>query len=282
MRRAHPGPGAAATLVRRRHHRLGRRAWWRSAGRCSISPDSGLAHGTDAPLVFALVLPLLLAVVLAEMSEGGMDVKAVAMLGVLAAIGAALRPLGAGTAGLETVFFLLVLGGRVFGAGFGFVLGATTLFAGAGHRRRRPLAAVPDARRRVGRLRRRDAAAAARPRRGAHARGLRRGSRPALRPAAQPVVLAVHHRDERRPVVRRRCARAREPPPLPRLHPRDQPGLGHRARHHHRGAGPDHRQGRARGAAPGRPPGRVRGTGHLRDTPDPTSAPAADMAPSRP
>ena len=96
-----------------------------------VSPDSGLAHTADAPLVFALVLPLLLAVVLAEVSEGGMDVKAVAMLGVLAAIGAALRPLGAGTAGLETVFFLLVLGGRVFGAGFGFVLGATTLFASA-------------------------------------------------------------------------------------------------------------------------------------------------------
>jgi energy-coupling factor transport system substrate-specific component len=96
-----------------------------------VSPSSGLAHGGDAPLVFALVLPLLLAVVLAELSEGGMDVKAVAMLGVLAAVGAALRPLGAGTAGLETVFFLLVLGGRVFGAGFGFVLGAVTLFASA-------------------------------------------------------------------------------------------------------------------------------------------------------
>ncbi len=96
-----------------------------------VTPGSELAHGTDAPLVFALVLPLLLAVVLAEMSEGGMDVKAVAMLGVLSAVGAALRPLGAGTAGLETVFFLLVLGGRVFGAGFGFVLGATTLFASA-------------------------------------------------------------------------------------------------------------------------------------------------------
>jgi energy-coupling factor transport system substrate-specific component len=95
------------------------------------SPGSGLAHGSDAPLVFALVLPMLLAVVLAEISEGGMDVKALAMLGVLAAVGAALRPLGAGTAGLETVFFLLVLGGRVFGAGFGFVLGATTLFASA-------------------------------------------------------------------------------------------------------------------------------------------------------
>ncbi|MBM6399042.1 ECF transporter S component [Phycicoccus sp. MQZ13P-5] len=96
-----------------------------------VTPGSGLAHSTDAPLVLALVLPLLLAVVLAEVAEGGMDVKAVAMLGVLSAVGAALRPLGAGTAGLETVFFLLVLGGRVFGAGFGFVQGAVTLFASA-------------------------------------------------------------------------------------------------------------------------------------------------------
>jgi energy-coupling factor transport system substrate-specific component len=92
---------------------------------------SRLGQNADAPLVFALLLPLLMAVVLFEISEGGLDVKAVAMLGVLSAVGAALRPLGAGTAGLETVFFLLVLGGRVFGPGFGFVLGSTTLFASA-------------------------------------------------------------------------------------------------------------------------------------------------------
>lgn len=96
-----------------------------------VDPGTGLAHSSDAPLVFAGLLVLLLAVVLAEVAEGGLDVKAVAMLGVLSAVGAALRPLGAGTAGLETVFFLLVLAGRVFGAGFGFVLGATTLAASA-------------------------------------------------------------------------------------------------------------------------------------------------------
>ena len=95
------------------------------------TPDARLGQNADAPLVFALLLPLLLAVVLFELAEGGLDVKAVAMLGVLSAVGAALRPLGAGTAGLETVFFLLVLGGRVFGPGFGFVLGSTTLFASA-------------------------------------------------------------------------------------------------------------------------------------------------------
>ena len=88
-------------------------------------------QSTSAPLVFALLLPVLLAVVLAELADGGLDTKALAMLGVLSAIGAALRPLGAGTAGVETVFFLIVLGGRVFGPGVGFVLGATTLFSSA-------------------------------------------------------------------------------------------------------------------------------------------------------
>lgn len=96
-----------------------------------VTEGSRLADGEYAPLVFALLLPLVMAVVLVEISEGGLDPKAVAMLGVLSAVGAALRPLGAGTAGLETVFFLLVLAGRVFGAGFGFVLGATTLFGSA-------------------------------------------------------------------------------------------------------------------------------------------------------
>ncbi len=88
-------------------------------------------HTADAPFVFIAVLPFLVAVVLASFSEGGMDSKALAMLGVLSAVNAALRPLGAGTAGIEVVFFLLVLAGRVFGPGFGFVLGCTSIFASA-------------------------------------------------------------------------------------------------------------------------------------------------------
>jgi energy-coupling factor transport system substrate-specific component len=96
-----------------------------------VSPGAVVGQEGHAPLLFALLLPLLLAVVLFEIAEGGIDVKAVAMLGVLSAVGAVLRPLGAGTAGLETVFFLLILGGRVFGPAFGFVLGATTLFGSA-------------------------------------------------------------------------------------------------------------------------------------------------------
>jgi energy-coupling factor transport system substrate-specific component len=78
-----------------------------------------------------VILPILIAVVLSELSSGRLDTKAVAMLGVVSALGAALRLLGAGTAGIETVLFLLVLAGRVFGPGFGFVLGSTTLFTSA-------------------------------------------------------------------------------------------------------------------------------------------------------
>ncbi|MDX6276464.1 MAG: energy-coupling factor transport system substrate-specific component [Nocardioidaceae bacterium] len=85
----------------------------------------------DPPFFFLILLPLVVAVVVAELTEGGMDSKALAMLGVLTAINAAMRGLGAGTAGVELVFFLLILAGRVFGAGFGFVLGCTSLFASA-------------------------------------------------------------------------------------------------------------------------------------------------------
>jgi energy-coupling factor transport system substrate-specific component len=74
---------------------------------------------------------LVLAVVFAEVADGGIDAKALAMLGVLSAVNAGLRPLGAGTAGLETMFFVLIFAGRVFGPGFGFTLGCTSLFASA-------------------------------------------------------------------------------------------------------------------------------------------------------
>jgi len=93
--------------------------------------SSVAAHSADAPWLFALLLPLLVAVVLATLTDTGMDAKAVAMLGMLAAAGAALRPLGAGTAGIEPMFFLMVLAGRVLGPGFGFTLGSLTMFASA-------------------------------------------------------------------------------------------------------------------------------------------------------
>jgi energy-coupling factor transport system substrate-specific component len=95
-----------------------------------LRPESTVSPA-QAPIMFALVLPMVLAIVLSELAGGRMDVKALAMLGVLAAVGTILRPLSAGTAGFELIFFLIILAGRVFGAGFGFALGAITLFTSA-------------------------------------------------------------------------------------------------------------------------------------------------------
>jgi energy-coupling factor transport system substrate-specific component len=92
--------------------------------------SENVAHAGDAPWVFIVLLPLLFGVVLAEVADGGLDAKAVALLGVLAACGSALR-LPGGVAGFEPLFFLLIPAGRVLGRGFGFVLGALTLFASA-------------------------------------------------------------------------------------------------------------------------------------------------------
>ena len=50
-----------------------------------------LAHAADAPWLFVVLLPLLLAVLLSEITDGSIDAKAVAVLGVLVACGAALR-----------------------------------------------------------------------------------------------------------------------------------------------------------------------------------------------
>ena len=61
-----------------------------------IEPGSALdsSHSGDAPFVFVILLPLLAALVLSELTSGALDAKAVAMLGMLAAVGGALRALG--------------------------------------------------------------------------------------------------------------------------------------------------------------------------------------------
>jgi len=95
----------------------------------SSGPNS--AHNGDAPWVFVGLVPLLLAIVMAELSEGAIDAKAVALLGILAACFAALRMASPGINGFEPEWFLLILAARVFGRGFGFVLGAVAFFASA-------------------------------------------------------------------------------------------------------------------------------------------------------
>lgn len=98
-----------------------------------LAPPSAsvIAHADDAPWLFALLMPVVLLVVLAQLVDRDMDAKGIALLGVLAAVIAVLRPIGGGLAGLEPIWVVLIVAGRAMGPGFGFALGAISLLASA-------------------------------------------------------------------------------------------------------------------------------------------------------
>ncbi len=90
--------------------------------------------GQDLPrtqFFFWIAIFAAITLVILEISSAGLDAKSVALLGVLAALISALRPLGAGAVGIEPMWFVLILSARVFGASFGFLLGIISMFASA-------------------------------------------------------------------------------------------------------------------------------------------------------
>jgi energy-coupling factor transport system substrate-specific component len=90
-----------------------------------------LAHTGDAPWIMIGLLGLAVIATASDVSRGDLDAKGVAMLGVLAAVGTALRIPTGGIAGTELLFFALIPSGRIMGRHFGFLLGALTLFVSA-------------------------------------------------------------------------------------------------------------------------------------------------------
>ncbi|WP_112287874.1 ECF transporter S component [Microterricola pindariensis] len=80
-----------------------------------------------APFVAMALVPAAIAVVALALDREMHSAKAVALLGVLAAIGAGIRIAGAGVGGIEAVFIVLILAGRAYGARFGFLLGLITI-----------------------------------------------------------------------------------------------------------------------------------------------------------
>jgi len=88
----------------------------------------------QAPLVYSLLVALCLLVILFEVQSQAVDVKLIALLGMLVAINAALRFIEVaipGPSGFSPIFFLIILTGYVFGGRFGFLMGTLTLFASA-------------------------------------------------------------------------------------------------------------------------------------------------------
>ena len=91
-------------------------------------------RGLDLPktqMFFWFAVAAAFVLVIIEISSSSLDAKSVALLGVLAGLISALRPLGAGAVGIEPMWFVLILSARVFGPSFGFLLGLISMFASA-------------------------------------------------------------------------------------------------------------------------------------------------------
>jgi energy-coupling factor transport system substrate-specific component len=93
--------------------------------------DFVLLQASSARLLAIVVAAFGIALVALEISRGAMDSKSVALLGVLSALIAALRLVGAGAIGIEPMWFLLILAGHVYGKYFGFSLGVISMAVSA-------------------------------------------------------------------------------------------------------------------------------------------------------
>ena len=79
------------------------------------------------PFVALALVPALVVAVALTLDREMYTARTVAMLGVLTAVGTAVRIAGTGVGGVEAVFIVLILAGRAFGARFGLLLGMTTI-----------------------------------------------------------------------------------------------------------------------------------------------------------
>lgn len=79
------------------------------------------------PYAALAIAPLAVVAVVVAIDGSVSSAHTVALLGVLAAVGTAVRVASTGVGGVEAVFILLILAGRAFGARFGMLLGAATI-----------------------------------------------------------------------------------------------------------------------------------------------------------
>jgi energy-coupling factor transporter ATP-binding protein EcfA2 len=94
-------------------------------------PLLAAALPTDAaaavPYAALAIAPLAVVATVVSLDGSVRSAHTVALLGVLAAVGSAVRVASTGVGGVEAVFILLILAGRAFGARFGMLLGAATI-----------------------------------------------------------------------------------------------------------------------------------------------------------
>ena len=101
--------------------------WLPVVGQTSLT---GQSHAADSPLMLTLLVGVCFVVLLLEVQGQATSAKLIALLGMLIAINSILRFIEAAfplPGGFSPIFFLIVATGYIFGARFGFLMGALTL-----------------------------------------------------------------------------------------------------------------------------------------------------------
>ncbi|MEN9748738.1 MAG: hypothetical protein RLZZ603_1430 [Actinomycetota bacterium] len=84
-----------------------------------------------AQSVFMVLMPILIGFMVVAVGSRELNSRQIAVLGVFIALNSVVRMLGAGTAGIETIFFLILIGGYALGPSFGYLVGAGSLLVSA-------------------------------------------------------------------------------------------------------------------------------------------------------
>ncbi len=88
-----------------------------------IAPAVPAEARAAVPVLALAIVPIVVIAVALVLDRPMHTATTVALLGVLTAVGVAIRIAGTGVGGVEAVFIVLILAGRAFGARFGFLLG---------------------------------------------------------------------------------------------------------------------------------------------------------------
>lgn len=81
----------------------------------------------SGPTLSIILLPLALALIASDLLSQQLNTRTLALVGILTALAVAVRPLGAGVAGIEPMWAVFIIAGRALGAYLGFVLGVTAM-----------------------------------------------------------------------------------------------------------------------------------------------------------
>ncbi len=81
----------------------------------------------SGPTLSLILLPIALALIASDLLSQQLNTRTLALVGILTALAVAVRPLGAGVAGIEPMWAVFIIAGRALGAHIGFVLGVTAM-----------------------------------------------------------------------------------------------------------------------------------------------------------